>query len=392
MGIVPIILLAVVVIGFLAWKSHQRTVETWRRVGAELGLNTTVGKGLSRPVLSGAIAGLPVKVDTYTQRSGNNSTTYTRYRVGYPPLGIGLQLKREGLFSSVTKLFGFQDVAVGDAAFDDNFNVKTNDEAKLRNLLTPSVRSGLLQFMASYPQGAIKDAHIEVTTSRFESKADRLRSTVQRMVATARLLASPTAGVTDDMVTDREQGLVDEVAGRVRDLVEAEPDDVDQRIFEVETLAAAGQDDAAAERLRELERLAPADPDVVGWRQTLESTSSAASSPDEAVDVNELAQNLFGGSDLSFETRSKFNQRYADSSIRWQGRVKSVSEMGEGWQAVITVAIVSNDLYGNTDIDVVVENPAGPRPSEGQTVVISGKLTRIDPLMRNLFITEGSLS
>jgi sensor domain CHASE-containing protein len=212
------------------------------------------------------------------------------------------------------------------------------------------------------------------------------------MVATARLLASPTAGVTDDMVIDREQGLVDEVAGRVRDLVEAEPDDVDQRIFEVEALAAAGQDDAAAERLRELERLAPADPDVVGWRQTLESTSSAASSPDEAVDVNELAQNLFGGSDLSFETRSKFNQRYADSSIRWQGRVKGVSETGEGWQAVITVAIVSNDLYGNTDIDVVVENPAGPRPSEGQTVVISGKLTRIDPLMRNLFITEGSLS
>jgi hypothetical protein len=391
MGLIPIILLAVVVIGFLAWKSHQRTVETWRRVGAELGLNTTVGRGLSRPVLSGAIAGLPVTVDTYTQRSGKNNTTYTRYRVGYPPLGIGLQLKREGVFSSVTKLFGFQDVAVGDAAFDDNFNVKTNNEAKLRNLLTPSVRSGLLQFTASYPHGAIKDAHIEVTTSRFESKADRLRSTVQRMVATARLLASPTAGVTDDMVSDREQGLVDEVAGRVRDLVEAEPEDVDQRIFEVETLAAAGDDAAAAERLRELERLAPADPDVMGWRRTLESKPSS-SSPAETVDVNELAQNLFGGSDLSFETRSKFNAHYADASVRWEGRVKGVSETAKGWQAVITVAIVSNDLYGNTDIDVVVENPAGPRPSEGQTVVISGKLTRIDPLMRNLFITEGSLS
>jgi len=391
MGLVPIILLAVVVIGLLAWKSHQRTVETWRRVGAELGLQATVGKGLSRPVLSGTIAGLPLKVDTYTQRSGKNNTTYTRYRVGFPPLGMGLQLKREGMFSGFTKMLGFEDVAVGDATFDDAFNVKTNSREELRKLLTPSVRSGLLRFMASYPHSVIRDDHVLLTTTRFESKEDRLKSTIQRMAATARLLASPTSGIADDMVIDREQGLLDEVAERVHDLVEAKPDDVDQRIFEVETLAAAGDDAAAAERVRELERLAPADPDVAGWRHALESKPSAPS-PATTVDVNELAQNLFGGSDLSFETRSKFNSQYADASVRWEGRVKGVSETKNGWKAVVTVATVSNDLYGNTDIDVVVENPAGPRPGEGQTVSVSGKLTRIDPLMRNLFITEGTLS
>jgi hypothetical protein len=331
-----------------------------------------------------------VKVDTYTQRSGNSNTTYTRYRVNFPPLGMGLQLKREGIFSAVTKLFGIQDHEVGDDAFDETFVVKTDDAAKLRSLLTPSVRSGLLRFTASYPHSTIKDNHIQVTAARFESKAERLESTVQRMVATARLLASPTAGVTDSMVMDRRQGLLQDVADKARDLVEAQPDDVEQRIFEVETLAAAGDDAAAKERMRELEHLAPADPDVAGWREAL-YTTPAASPRAEAVEVNELARELFGGDDLSFETRTKFNSQYADAAISWEGRVKGTKDVAAGWQAVVTVATVANDLYGNTEIDVVVENPSGPRPTSGDTVTVSGKLSTIDPLMRNLFVSEASL-
>lgn len=390
-SLIPVIILAILVIGYLAWRSHKRTVETWRQVGAELGLNTSVGSGMSRPVLSGSIGGLPVKIDTYTQRSGNSSTTYTRYRVGYPPLGIGLELKREGAFSAITKFFGIQDVEVGDATFDETFVVKTNDQGKLRSLLTPSVRSGLLHFTASYPRSVITDSYIQLTAARFESKGERLKSTAQRMVATARLLASPAAGVTDAMVVDREQGLLNDVADRVRDLVESKPDDVDQRIFEVETLAAAGNDAAAAERIGELEKLAPADPDVVGWRSALDLTP-APSAARRGVDVDELARELFGSDDLSFETRTKFNSGYADATINWEGQVKGIKETGKEWQAVIKVATVTNDLYGNTDIDVVVENPSGRRPAPGDVVTVSGTLATIDPLMRNLFVADASLS
>lgn len=391
MVLVPIVFLIVTLIGFLAWQSHKRTVETWRQVAAELGLSASIGKGLSRPTLSGQIGGRPVKIDTYTQRSGNNNTTYTRYRVGYPPLGIGLNLKREGAFSVITKLFGAQDVTVGDDLFDDSFTVKTSSPERLRALLTPSVRSGLLRLLASYGSAVITDDHILITRPRFESKGEVLTSTAQRMVATAHLLASPSAGVTDQLVVDRERGLLDEVADRIRDLVEAEPDDVDQRIFEVETLAAAGNDQAAAERLRELEQLAPADPDVAGWRKSLardtRTTRAAA-----AIDVDEMARELFGGDDLSFESRSKFNSRYADAKIRWQGRVKAVTDTRRGPRVVVTVATVNNDLYGNTEIDVVVENLEGSQPAIGATVTVAGTLSSIDPLMRNLFVADGTLS
>jgi hypothetical protein len=390
MALIPIIFLAIVLVGFLAWQSHKRTVETWRQAAAELGLGASVGKGLSRPVLSGTIGGHPVKIDTYTQRSGNNNTTYTRYRVGYPPLGIGLNLKREGALSAITKFFGAQDVTVGDALFDEAFKVKTSSPERLRGLLTPSVRSGLLRLLASYGNTVITDDHILITKARFESKGDVLTSTAQRMVATARLLASPSAGVTDQLVIDRERGLLEDVADRVRELVEAEPDDVDQRLFEVETLAAAGQDQAAAARIRELDRLAPADPDVAGWRESL--AKGAAVRPTAAdIDVDAMARELFGGNDLSFETRTKFNSSYADAEIRWQGRVKSVTDTAKGIRAVVTVATVNNDLYGNTDIDVLVENPRGARPAVGATVTVTGKLATIDPLMRNLFVSDSTL-
>jgi hypothetical protein len=357
----------------------------WRDVAAELGLSMQVGSGLSRPVLTGNVGGLPVHIDTYVQRSGNSSTTYTRYRVSYPHVGFELQLKRQSAFTAISRLFGAQDVAVADNLFDDTFVVKTNDPNRLRALLTPSVRTGLLRLIASYGGAVIADDNITFSKSGFESNRDRLKSTIQRLAATARLLSSPDAGVTDNMVVDREHGLLDDVAGRIRERVEAQPGDVDQRIFEVETLAAAGQDEAAARRVAELEQLAPADPEVVGWKEALQSERVTHSN---SVDVDVMAKDLFGGDDLSFETRRKFNVGYADAPIHWEGRIKGV----EKGRLVITVATVSNDLYGNTDIDVVVDDAGGRVRNEGDPVTISGTLESIDPLLRNLFVAGATLS
>ena len=392
MGLIPIIILIIVAIAYLAWKSHQKTVETWRRVASELGLQIQVKSGLAKPTINGRLNGLPVTIDTYTHRSGNNSTTYTRYRVGYPSLGLGLKMQREGGFSFFGKLFGIEDVQVGDPVFDGAFKIETSNQAKLVAFLTPSVRSSLLRLMASYPSAVLSDTDIKVVKAKFENNADVLTSTTQRLVATAQQLASPQAGVSDTMVVSRGQGLLSEVAARIREAVESQPEDVDQRIFEVETLAAAGDDAKAADRLRELERMAPADPDVAGWKEALAKPAAPAEPTGKVIEASVLAKELFGGEDLSFETRTKFNSQYAGTRISWEGKVKQVRQTGSTMQATITVATVHNDLYGNTDIAVVVEGVSGPVPSEGQQVTVSGTLNTIDPLMRNLFVTDARLS
>ena len=61
--------------------------------------------------------------------------------------------------------------------------------------------------------------------------------------------------------------------------------------------------------------------------------------------------------------------------MRWQRQVKSVSDTGSGLEAVVTVASVNKDLYGSTDIDVIVENPSGPPPVVGATVTGVGRLS-----------------
>lgn len=389
--IFPIIIVLMVIIGVIAYQAHQRNVETWRRVAGRLGLQMQGGSGISKPMITGTLNGLPVRIDTYTQRSGNSSTTYTRYQVQYPPAGFNFQLKREGGISTlIGRFFGIEDVQVGDPLFDGAFKVKTADPGRLTSLLTPSVRNGLVRLLASYPTAVVSQDHIGLTTRSFERNGERLGSTIQRLVATGQLLTSPTAGVSDQNVVDREQGLLTDVADRMRRAVERNPDDIDQRIFEVETLAAAGEETQAAERVRELETLAPADPDVAGWKQALDQPEEPRTDGD--VDVDKMAQELFAGDDLSFETRSKFNRLYAGARISWDGRVKQLRRVGESVTVTVTVATVDNDLYGNTDIDVLVDTAAAGAPAEGTEVRVSGMLGRIDPLMRNIYLDNATIS
>ncbi len=392
MIIFPIIIVAVVLIMYVAYRSHQQTVATWQTTARRLGLHVEGGSGISRPTISGKLNGLPVRIDTYTQRSGNSSTTYTRYQVQYPSVGFDLTMKREGGLSFIGKLFGIEDVQIGDPVFDGAFKIKTSDRNRLLTLLTPSVRNGLFRLMASYPTTVISENHMGLSVRKFESDGDRLASTIQRLVATAQLLTSPAAGVSDQNVVDREQGLLSDVADRVRQAVEEHPEDVDQRIFEVETLAAAGDDSAASGRIEELERIAPADPDVAGWRDALRTPASSAGAMPEDVDVNKMAEDLFGSDDLSFETRAKFNAGYAGAKVEWEGKVKQVRERRGTATVTITVATVQNDLYGNTDIDVVVETAAGSAPAEDSRVGVSGMLGRIDPLMRNIYLDNAIIS
>jgi hypothetical protein len=380
------------IIFMLASAGHKRTVARWQTAAAELGLDTTVGGRLSRPVLTGRVDGHRVEIDSYTHHAGgNNNQTYTRYRVGFDPLGIELRLSRQGVFSAITKMFGQQDVEVGDAAFDAAFIVQSSDPNRLRGLLTPSVRSGLLRLLASYPDTVVHDDYLVTTRRGVERDPARIVATSRRLVAIARLLQSPGRGVSDEMVTERATGDLSAAAERARRLVEAEPDDIDARLFEIETLAAAGDDDAAARRVRELDGGAAVDPEVAGWRETLQHATPQPERGELAGSAADFASDLFGGTDLSFETRTKFNERYVGKSVRWTGTVKDVAIEPSGTRATIAIATISNDLYGNTEVDLVAVLSSGAGIARGDEVTVHGELATIDPLLRNVFVTGAEL-
>lgn len=379
------------IIFLLSSAGHKRTVARWQAASQQLGLDIAVAGRFSRPVIDGISDGHPVKVDSYTHRAGDSNQTYTRYRVGFTPLRLDLRLKRQGVFSAITKLFGEQDLLIGDDAFDAAFVVQTSDPTRLRQLLTPSVRSGLIRLLASHPNTVVHDDYLIMTRRGIERHPERIVATVQRLVAVARLLQSPDRGVSDDMVTDRDQGKLSEVATRVRKLVESEPADLDARLFEIETLAAAGEDATAAQRVHEIAGSAGADPEVAGWGETLERPTPPPGRGSLPGTAAEFASDLFGGTDLSFTTRAKFNERYAGKSIIWKGTVKDVVSDASGLRATIAIATINNDLYGNTEVDLVASLPAGTRVAAGDEVTIGGELATVDPLLRNVFVTGAEL-
>ena len=77
-----------------------------------------------------------IVLDTYVVSSGKSSTTYTRIRTPIAnPSGFRFRVCRQGFFNGLAKLFGAQDIEIGDPKFDEEFIVQTNDEWQVAQLL-----------------------------------------------------------------------------------------------------------------------------------------------------------------------------------------------------------------------------------------------------------------
>ena len=88
------------------------------------------------PLVECKVEDLTVVLDSYVASAGRAAIQYTRARVKLPTAGDRtVKISREGVLASLGKLFGTQDVQVGDARYDDTFLLKASDPEWLqRNL------------------------------------------------------------------------------------------------------------------------------------------------------------------------------------------------------------------------------------------------------------------
>lgn len=101
----------------------------------------TIGKyGASNSVIIN-YRGYSIVFDSYTQYiSGGGSTfevEYTRVMLEYCSQDkFRFCIMNQGIIELISKLFGAQDVKIGMKEFDKKFILKTNDEVKLKNILS----------------------------------------------------------------------------------------------------------------------------------------------------------------------------------------------------------------------------------------------------------------
>ncbi len=120
--------------------------EIWSQIAADIGGEFVEGGFWGKDVLIYKHGNWQILLDTYTVSTGKSSTTYTRMRAPFVNRdGLYFKIYREGIFSSMGKFFGMQDIEIGDSFFDDQFIIKGNDSEKIKMLLADTRIRDLIQ-------------------------------------------------------------------------------------------------------------------------------------------------------------------------------------------------------------------------------------------------------
>ena len=397
---IPIILIFVLVIRAAAQKM-KAVQAAWARAAGQLGL-THSGSTFSPMRMDGSIGGLGIAVDVYST-GGKNKTQWTRYRAVFPRPNTAVRLKRQTGLSRVTKFFGATDVEVGDSTFDDAFIIKADSEQHAGEFLTPERRTLLLRLYSLYRGVDLSPDHLEIVTRGYEDSSDALVTTTRRLVSAGRLLA----GMHDDGGRMRE-ALSRRAAGDMAAAAEAlrsaaaTTEDLEESIVAADLLAGSGRVDEARPLLDRLATQLPADEEIAGLRRAVDRMQPATPAPGvDAVEMQEILDDLFVSNRLSFETTEVFDEHYLGREISWNGRLKSARDYnndldfgkGPASKLVVAIAEVEHDLYGVSEVDAVVSVPKGSAAhlKRGDLVSFTGKLLKADSMMRNIFVRSGRL-
>jgi hypothetical protein len=111
--------------------------EVWRRLAEETGSSFVDGGFWHGSKVVIRVKEWTLTLDTFTVSTGKHSTTYTRLRAPYVNKdGFRFRIYRKSVFSGLGKLFGMQDIEIGEPEFDESFIIQSNNPGKVRQLLS----------------------------------------------------------------------------------------------------------------------------------------------------------------------------------------------------------------------------------------------------------------
>lgn len=421
-----VFILVLVVGGFIVRhliKKTKRRVGEWSLAAQSLGLDyVPAGLPFQTGVIHGDCQGMWVNVTLHSERSGRNSTTYTRYVVQYPErLPLELRLTRQGFFHGVATLFGVQDIEVGDPEFDALVIIKGDDEEAVREFLTPARRAEIAALYARFERVSIDSGQIVSLALGACEDHEALVDAVEALVNGAHVLCdeaalwdlgrarvvlepyAPPVPVWESVrATDPGVGVAPAHPTPVEE--PTLPAEVDEPLLEPLADERPTPVDAAA-AFTELADTSP------GFAELVEDDSSATEPVRQvepapagtASGAGDLCQALFGDSASGYEIDQRFGS-FAGEAIRWSGTLTDVQGFdldfelgsGAGTRAVLEVHEVVTALGTTDPIKAVVRFPEGLaerlKSRIGQRVAFTGRLAAVKGLMKELIVLDGELA
>ena len=103
-----------------------------------------------------------------------------------PPLGVDLELKTQSALSTITKVFGSQDIEVGDHLFDKKYVVKGKDPERVKQIFSSTAREGIIMLDDVSAKLEVNDDLVTIellgTNANAEELVRVLTDTVKAMV------------------------------------------------------------------------------------------------------------------------------------------------------------------------------------------------------------------
>ena len=401
---------------FFAVLQGKNANEAWAKAGGELGLQFTPSSfGKSRE-LRGSVSGFDVRVDTYTSGSGNHRKTYTRFRVSYYTLGLGLRLQEEGFLMGVTKLLGAQDIQTQDRSFDSALVVKGRNPAAVRKFLTASRRMRLQRFFASYSGAIVDDHSIEWSERGVITDATRLRGVIRGLVRLAKeLTQDEESPILAKVIDTQSHGRTEEALQLLQENRQKANDvGAEETVLEGELLYMAGRPEEAKDVFEVGRQESPDDEELEQWYQGLagdapaqttdpqnppsSTEKSAHDSDDHPLAVATVCERLFQDRLSSYQITRRFEEEYEGKHVRWSGELKRIEPYsydlvfgeGPGCRAIVSIANLASTAYGDQFVSAIVQYPESAldrfRGHTGTNVEFTGTMRKVDGLMRHIYI------
>lgn len=126
------------------FKSSKDNI--WRQIEKDIG-GEYIDRGLFKEnALVYRHGEWQIVLDTFMVMAGNTPVPFTRMRAPFVNKDqFHFAIYPEGFFSKIRKFFGMQDIEIGEAAFDEKFIIKSNNEEKIKLLLQSAEIRELLQ-------------------------------------------------------------------------------------------------------------------------------------------------------------------------------------------------------------------------------------------------------
>ncbi|MFO0683253.1 MAG: hypothetical protein U0234_14445 [Sandaracinus sp.] len=185
------ILLFVVLIAFSV-QQRNAAIAAWQRFSQETGIPLTGTYPMTG--FHGSYRGATISLQHEMWRGHKGHRHYRHdLAVRLPIHTNDLSVTREGLADMIGKVFGGQDIQVGDAPFDAAFRIRGSSEELARDVLTPGVRAALLEAVRSAPMLHLDGGCVRVTQAGI-ARAEQIQPQLDALLAVVQAFERDGAG------------------------------------------------------------------------------------------------------------------------------------------------------------------------------------------------------